>query len=435
MRQSLRIAGVILAIAVVGCASAAPSTSPSPSSGLPPSPRGTVIDLTPTFGPTLRPVPTPAETATPVPTEAVAPVETRPPLLPTPAGWTDPVTVISGICSSLDAQVDGNGGYHVVATCGDGLVYAFSTDRKTWSTTTIAPPAGRTIFGAKLAIDENVVDLAYGVFNPNQGCVGGPPDGVYYRTRTLPAGSWSEPSLLGNAGDTMQQFGASGGILRAIVSGTDYVQYYERLTKGVLERFPMDYLGGVVMAVGNDGRGRIVGVGQIGGPENLSLVMVTTGASGLSAATAVGGTTSLDSNPIIALDGADKVHLLWTHNAFHGCGDYQATPEDGTYHGTNASGSWVSERITTDRGSASLAVEPTSGRLHAIVSVDGTGGNDAPPGVGYYTRTASGPWTSRVLLPIGSLIRFDGATGGVLVVDIDYRYQTGVSVMLKPGQP
>src|SRR5258706_15486998 len=115
--------GVILANAVAGCATAPATLSPSPPSTSAPT----------TAQPILRP--TLAPTATPIPTGVVGAIETRPPLLPTPPGWTDPVTVISGPCSSLDAQVDAAGGYHIVATCGDALVYAFSANGKTWSTT------------------------------------------------------------------------------------------------------------------------------------------------------------------------------------------------------------------------------------------------------------------------------------------------------------
>lgn len=410
-----RVVSAILSIALVGCAAAAPSLSPTPS--LVPAPLATA---------TLRPAATPTQTATALPTESAAPGETRPPLPPTPAGWTDPVTVIPGPAGGLDAKVDGDGGYHIVVTRDDALVYAFSADHKTWSTTTISPPAGRALVGAKLAIEEGVVVLAYQSYERNVGCVGPPPDGVYYRTRTLPDGAWSEPTMLGIAGDELLQFGVGGGILRAIVDAEHGGLFYERLSNGALERFSMDATGiasstipeitGPVMAVGIDGRGRIVGRG----PD--SFVMVTTGAAGLSAATAIPGTNNLDLFPVIALDGADKVHVLWTHNGTVGCGDYQPTPEDGTYHGTNATGTWVSERITTDRGHSALAVEPASGRLHAIVSGEA--------GIGYYTRTPDSSWTSGVVLPIGSLIRYDKATDTVLVVDVDYRYGTGgVSVM------
>jgi hypothetical protein len=84
------------------------------------------------------------------------------------------------------------------------------------------------------------------------------------------------------------------------------------------------------------------------------------------------------------------------------------------YYATNASGSWVPERITTATGAASIQVDDATGRVHVLVGADS--------GLVYYTKASNGGWThARVAstADAGSpIIRLDQAKGTLLVVYI-----------------
>ena len=98
-----------------------------------------------------------------------------------------------------------------------------------------------------------------------------------------------------------------------------------------------------------------------------------------------------------------------------GCAGTEPTPEDGTYYATNASGKWVSGRITTNLGATSLQVDEVTGRVHVVV---------AGSGVRYYTKLPGGLWggtkvtsaTVPLQLSAAAAIRLDSATGRLLIV-------------------
>ena len=175
-------------------------------------------------------------------------------------GWTGPRLVgPAGNCGDVTAAIDAGGGYHVVAECDGTIRYSSSRPDGTWSTTSFAHPLSQTDHQPQVAIDGSVVYVAY-TREQFAGC-GFDWAGVYYRTRTLPGGTWSAAKLLGRAGDHLQSLRVVGGMIHATVDlASDFYEVdYETSSGGTLHRYPItDAVGLTSLRIGSDGRARIV---------------------------------------------------------------------------------------------------------------------------------------------------------------------------------
>ncbi len=374
------------------------STAPLPPASLAPSPVGTPVQ-TPSTDPTPSPTPKPTPVATPTPTPA--PVRA--------AGWTLPQRVgTASQCVSVSAEIDELGGYHAAAECDGAVHYYYSTDSgKSWSARVFALPAHRIEIGPKVALSGNVVYVAFTRYIPDGGCGGsrGTSVGVYYRSRTLPGGAWSAARRIGTAADDLQSFDVTGAALHATVRGPDNLSYYETQIGSTNHRYRISraVTGPVSMSIGSDGRARLAYAGAWNGS---GIRYATFTGSGFSASR-VAGSTRYDEAPAVALDGSDNAHIVWTRNEPAACG---ISPV-GTYYATNASGTWKAERITRTTGVTSIAVDPTTGRIHVLI-----GGT-------YYTKSPNGTWKRAVLAAASwapsATLRLDPETGALLVLYVD----------------
>ena len=100
-------------------------------------------------------------------------------------------------------------------------------------------------------------------------------------------------------------------------------------------------------------------------------------------------------------------------------------PLDGTYVGTDASGHWTSKRITRSTGETAFTIDPSTGRLHALVNADT---------MTYYTGTVGKHLTRKKLAGTRDLgnavIRMDPSTGRLVVFAI--KWEKGIYVLSKP---
>ena len=219
--------------------------------------------------------------------------------------------------------------------------------------------------------------------------------------------------------DTLQSLGVSGSTIHLIVANGDKLYYETRsgasfhryLIPGAIERGSL--------AVGSDGRARVVYETAAG----LRFGIYT--GSSLSSSK-VGGSTSRDWAPKLALDGADKPHLVWTRSpAPGGCVEPGPESDDGTYYGTDASGSWVKHRITTGTGATAFSIDGTTGRLYTLLTI----GN----GIRCYTGTSTATWTGlKVLSTSGwvesSVVRVNHVSGAVFIAYVDSRDGGGTRI-------
>jgi hypothetical protein len=376
------------------------STAPGPVVSAVPTPvESPPADRTP------NPISIPTPTPTPTPTPVTSPAPT-----PTPidaAGWTSPQRVGTAThCIAITAEIDELGGYHAAAECEGAIHYYYSTNSgQTWTARVFALAAHREEVGPLIAVDGSVVYVAYTRYIPDGGCGGGRglSVGVYYRSRVLPGGAWSAAKRIGTAADELESFQVAAGTLHATVRGHDGLSYYENLKGSTYGRYRISRLptGPVSMRVGSDGRARFTYAGS-------GIRYAVFNGSGFSASR-VAGSTGYDTDPLAALDGNDKGHLVWTRYEPAACGNSPV----GTYYATNASGSWKIQRISKESGVSSIQVDRTTGRIHVLIA--GT----------YYTKTASsGTWTRTVLaVPAwgqsAAALRLDPVSGTLLVVYID----------------
>ena len=97
------------------------------------------------------------------------------------SGWTGPTQIGSvGDCADVSAAIDGNGAIHVVAACGTNVRHL--TDASgSWVMTTFSHPDDRVDLGPRIAIDGNVIHVAYTRIVPEDD--GARSIGVYHRQR------------------------------------------------------------------------------------------------------------------------------------------------------------------------------------------------------------------------------------------------------------
>jgi len=323
-------------------------------------------------------------------------------------GWTGPLRVgAAGHCTQVAAAIDSAGRYHLAAECGGSIRYSFSFANRSWSTTSFSHPAGRADFSPQVAIDGNVVYVAYSR-DSDEGCGEAVDAGVYYRKRSLPSGAWSAARRIGPADDHLQSFRVVAGTLHATVANNhDGRLYYETSTGAAYHRYLISGgFGTSSLRIGSDGAARIVYQGE------GSLRYATFTGSGFTT-TSIPGTTGEDRNPLLVLDAANHAHVVWSREPGPGCAIRDPNPDDGTYYATNKTGAWSAvgtRRITTNLGATSLTADVGSGRVHVLV---------AGSGVRYYSKPAAGAWTGQLLsssAALGAAIRLDQSSGTLLAV-------------------
>jgi hypothetical protein len=384
---------VRLTLMTTSLAMAACTASPQASTGSAAASPSATATATPT------PVATPAAVSSPTPTAAPTPV---------PA-WTKPALVVDDAsCYQATAGIDASSRSHIVASCAKGLRYSVSNPDGSWTTTLIAQPANRKQMDPQVGFAGNVAYVAYSWLSVNEGACGddGLVDlGVYYRSRTLPDGAWSEPKRIGITKDTLVSFRVEGATLHAVVYNTaDERSYYVKVTGSDAQRVPLPAAGS--LRVGRDGRARIAY------ESSGSIRLATFTGSGFSSVAIPG--SAVASAPLLVLDDQDRAHVIWKRDPLQeaACGMSSAPdPKAGMYYATNASGAWKVQRFTSQRGEASLQVAGSTDDVHLVLAANAN--------LTYYSKSASGSWRSKRLVSgwvMSPVIRLDPATGRLLVV-------------------
>jgi hypothetical protein len=333
---------------------------------------------------------------------AVAPVAATP-------GWTGPLRVGNPTaCTHIVAAIDAAGRFHLAAECGGRIRYSSSEAGASWSSTFFAHPTGSQDLDPQIAIDGNVLYVAYSR-KAGEDCSGRFEAGVYYRHRLLPGGAWSGAVRLGSVEDSLQSFRVVAGTLHATVHNNhDEHLYYETSRGGVVHRhLIVDGAGpSSSLRVGSDGLTRIVYQGQNG----LRYAVFTGSAFRTSS---IPGTTSDDQFPLLVLDAANHAHVTWIRTSGPGCAQRDPQPDDGTYYATNRTGAWstgAARRITALFGPTSLTVDTASGRVHILTS-------GFTSSLRYWTKSANGRWTGLTLAStraVAVAIRLDQSRGVLL---------------------
>jgi hypothetical protein len=406
-----RLGVAAIALLVVACQTPAAAPPSSPSS--PPVSAGN--PSTPPASPSLPVTPTPsADPSSPAPTPTPKPPAPKPPVVK-PVAWSKPVAVkgLEG-CLSVVMAVDDLGATHLAATCGidsSEIRYAVSTDGTSWKTTTLAAPAGRQELEPQLAFSGSTLYLAYTRVAPTDGGCGddGLADlGVHVRSRSLPGGPWSEPSQIGKAADHLQSLRVDGSVIHATVrNDKDRSTAYEVLTGGALARQVIgDATGGSSLRVGDDGKGRVA-------YETAKGISFGTVQNGRFVGARIPGSASGHS-PVLTLAGGNVAYVIWSrHYVDGGCIDGGSNPLDGTYIATNASGRWVTSRLTTMVGAASMTIDQVTGELQLVVS-------DMHRIVRFH-KGSGGEWAKETLTrrnPTSSVIRQNPTNGNLVVAFI-----------------
>jgi hypothetical protein len=398
--KRLLVVCVSAATLFAACGSTRQSNAPtSPGASLPAtSPRSSATE-------SLAPIePTPSPTAQPT----TAP--TQRPRTGEVAHWSKSVRVEGANCALSSATIDANGTAHVAAECGNSIHYATSTGGR-WTSAKFDHPTDRIDQGPQLAVDGGVLYLAWTRVNVEEGECGdnGLRDvGVYVRHRQLPSGKWSAAERIGSPTDGLQNLRVAAGTIHLTVKdrGTGRI-YYESAWAGSVARFSVPgAVGGTSLRIGSDNKVRIA----YEATNNIQLGVFD--GSGFSH-TAIPGTTN-SWGPSLVLDGRNHAHVLWTRS-YHGvgCATLEPEPEDGTYYGTDASGSWQFRRISTATNGGSMTLDPATGRIHVAIT--------GRLGIRYLTKLGTGGWiqTRLTAAPDHSpIVRLNPKGGQVLVVYI-----------------
>jgi len=360
--QRLAVTVAIVTVAA-GCNAAAPaSMSPDPGSSVaavaPPTAAGDVPG-----SPDPLPFNLPTETASPTPHSSPRPAPAA------MAAWSKPALIRRGQCDRLTAAVDSAGHYHVAAVCDGGIRYLTSDDGKAWKETSFVPPIDRLEVDPQLTLDGDTVYLAYNRLAPTDGGCGDDglqEIGVYTRSRHLPDGSWSNPVRVGGKADRVQSFRVVDGVLHLTITTDDGSGplYYESQAGPVVSRLLIPNAVSTSLRVGDDGHPRVAyATGhaiRYARVDGAKLAIETVAAT---------DKTNLTS-PSLVLSPGDRAYMIWTQttDAGGGCVSPEPGPLDGLYFGTDASGRWVTTRLSRTPGEASLTLDPSSGRLEIVVA-------------------------------------------------------------------
>jgi hypothetical protein len=389
------VVALCLVVAMVGCV-ASPATTPS----------STPVEESARPSTTASPTPAPVASADVTPSGGLAE--------PAPAAWSEPRAVgFAGQCSAIAAVIDEAGRDHIAAEC-DGRIRYFAEIDGDWNTTVFAPPDMRTEYNPQLAVQGDVLYMAYTrVAMEEAGCgdSGLRDVGVYVRSRALPGGGWSEPTLIGEIADHLHSLRVVGGTIHATVENADDGQiYYETMKGESYHRYNIPKAkGGAALRVGDDGKARVAYEA-----DGAIWYGVFTG-SGFSSTKIEGSTNGYA--PVLVLNVGNRPYLLWRrgYHAAGGCIEPDPAPVDGTYYGTKVGDTWQAEQLTTARGVASLTIDVDAGRVHVLVS--------SSDGLVYLSRPVSGSWSKQTfdkIYPSDAVIRIDPFTGALLLAYIRY---------------
>lgn len=344
--------------------------------------------------------------ATSKPTEGAKPA-TKP-----AAKWSKPQQVERADCESVSAVIDARGGNHVAMGC-RGEIHYLDLDTDDWDPVRFKSPEDLEEYGPQLAIDGDILYLAYSRVAVEESCGDGLRDvGVYYRTRKVSGGrQWSDPARIGEVGDTLHTLRVAGGVIHATVGSADGGHfYYETLRSGSHHRYEIPQATGMTsLRIGDDGRARIAYEG--GG----SLRYATFTGAGFSSQKIPG--TSRGYGPALVLGANDRPYLMWFrgNRPGGGCAEPEPPPDAGTYYSSEKAGTWTSERLTTQQDVASVTVDTASGRVHVLVS-------DKRGHLGYMTK-AGKAWSKRTIDTLdvtNAVIRLDQDTGDLLVAYVSW---------------
>jgi hypothetical protein len=408
-RGTVTVLALLLASSMAACGDA-------PRSGAPAAPSSGDLEAIESGSPTglLAPAPAASESQTP---------SRQPRATPSPrerlVKWsTKPRKIFSGGCTAPVATVDGSSHFHVASICDGRLRYASSIDGRSWKTSSFAAPPDGFDFDLQLAVDGTTLYLAYTHIRPTDGdTCGGPTAGligihtVHYRTRALPDGRWSAPARLAQAVEHVQSL--------RVVDGTMHVTFdngnggrvsYASIRGSSISETRLPEAESTALRVGDDGRPRIAFTA--GGTVRLATL---TGAGRFSTTTVFSADDVWVSSPVLVLGSGDHAYVSWSAIASaNEAGCYEPPPptHEGTWFATDADGKWATKRLSKDIGTATLAVDVETGRLHATY-------NDSR-GIRYVTRAADGTWSGSRLKGFagfaGSVLRRDPATGTLLLV-------------------
>jgi hypothetical protein len=329
--------------------------------------------------------------------------------------WSNASVVFEGQCSSPAAVVDPSGRFHVVAGCGMSVRYATSTNGRSWRTTVFQHPSNRLDVEPQIAIDGSTMYVAFTRLRPTDGGCGddGLVDvGVYYRTRQLPAGRWSEPVRIGNLADHLQSFRVVDGVIHETFVAHDGKGpiSYGRLSGTTFLATPLPLATATSLRVGDDGLARIAY--STGGSMRYGTIRAD---GTLSSRTLFTSADMVMTWPNLVLGPANQAYVTWAAHLDLGGGC--AEPDNpvskpGTYVATNESGDWIVRRLTKDVGPASIVVDTDTGQLSLALDLD--------RGIREYTRTPAGVWSGATIAGTrdmdGAVIRRDATSGRLLLV-------------------
>ena len=287
---------------------------------------------------------------------------------PAPAaatGWTAPHRIDSAAdCQAVAAGLDATGHAHVATECGGRIRYSTNLSGS-WRTTVFPKVTGRLDTSPAVAFTTTTVYVAWTRVADTGGCGGGLSDtGVYIAHHSLSGGAWSAARRIGTVGDGLYAFRLDAGTLYFAVVGTDGHDYLETLTGSSLKRVPVPAAtGAVALRIGSDGKPRLA----FQAADGVRFATYSSAAFHISRIT---GSKAQDYEPVLALDGSNRAHVLFTRSPYGtvGCALRDPNPDDGTYYSTNRTGSWHTARISTHVMASALAVNSSTGRLHALVA-------------------------------------------------------------------
>ena len=364
--------------------------------------------------PPASPAPAPAATPKPgSPTKGVsAPAKPAPPV---PTVWSNARVALSGQCFSPAATVDQQGAYHLVAMCGTHVRYATSKDGRSWRTGTFARPARHHDVSPQIAVDGSRLYVAFNRLRETDGGCGddGLEDvGVYYRSRTLPAGAWSGAIRIGAAGDHLQSFRVVGGVIHETYASGDGPGSvsYASVADGKFRSVRIPGAAETSLRIGDDGRARIAYTA--GDSVNYAVV----GRDGaLSTRTVFKSRDMHLTSPSLVLGAGDRAYLAWSAHELWGggCADgADPVSKPGTYVGTDASGTWQVRRVSKVVADPSLTLDVERGRLSVVIGT--------PSGAREMTRRANGAWSGAQIPRTRGMEQFvlrrDGVSGHLLLV-------------------
>jgi hypothetical protein len=396
--RQLVVLGIACAVLGSACGSSQQSGSPGPSTS---SSAGVSPAASSSRSPASSATPSSLPTSTPTPRVEIA-------------QWSKPQRIVGGYCGAASATIDDRGTAHVAAICSESIHYA-TTSGGRWTSASFAHPTNRVDTAPQLAFDGDVLYLAWtrAEFTGDT-CTGGndfEDVGVYVRRRQLPNGKWSDAARLGSPTDGLQNLRVTGGVMHLTVNDrSDGRTYYETVWDGAVNRYSLPgATGSTSLRIGTDGKARIA----YEAANNLQMGVFDGSAI---AHSAIPGSSN-SWGPSLVLDPGNHAHVLWMRSDQRaGCEVPERESKDGTYYGSDASGSWQYRRISTELGGGSLTLDSDSGQVHVAIN--------SRRGIRYLTKVESGPWTqTRIANRAGNspIIRLNPTTRELLVVfnDID----------------